>query len=591
MKKSIIRLLPVAVLFCLVWACQKNVDTELEPAIPVDSLPFVEIPDNTVSTSFQGVVMNEAGLPLAGVSVKAGGRMVSTDEYGVFRIDDVTVSESFGFVTAEKEGYFQGSRSVISKSGGMNYVEIQLMEKKLKGSFNAIDGAMISASSKTLVKFAPGGFVTASGKPYSGTVKVFAATIDPEEENFHSIMPGDLRGIDSNHIEKALTSYGMVVVSLESASGEKLQLAAGKPATITMSIAESMVGNAPATIPLWHFDETSGKWREEGMAVRTGDSYSGTVSHFSYWNLDVPTDFVYVTLKVEDNQANPYGYATVRITNLRNGSTGITHTDSTGALRTWVPKASPLRVEVLDKCGHVLASSGQAALQGDKDLGLLTVEPENAITVHGTVLDCNGLAVESGFVKVFLQGLYYNGEVKDGAFSVAVNYCGGSTEGLIHAVSGATGKNSTPAAIQLVGSDVDAGEITACNDDAPAMQFIAFRIGERNYGMTFPPDSLTIGINGTKTNIWMVKGNDGVVTDAVSFELNDTLPHQFAAGPMQVLLEADGVPYQQGGTDTVRVNVTRYDREFIELNFEGNMTAQGSPAAEPVSGRLRVQRW
>ncbi len=59
-----------------------------------------------VNTAFVGKITNEAGEPLEDVAVTAGTRTINTDEYGVFRLNDVTISEQFGFLKAEKTGYF-----------------------------------------------------------------------------------------------------------------------------------------------------------------------------------------------------------------------------------------------------------------------------------------------------------------------------------------------------------------------------------------------------------------------------------------------------------------------------------------------------
>ncbi len=38
--------------------------------------------------------------------LRLAARTINTDEYGVFRLNDVTISEQFGFLKAEKTGYF-----------------------------------------------------------------------------------------------------------------------------------------------------------------------------------------------------------------------------------------------------------------------------------------------------------------------------------------------------------------------------------------------------------------------------------------------------------------------------------------------------
>jgi uncharacterized protein YfaP (DUF2135 family) len=50
--------------------------------------------------------------------------------------------------------------------------------------------------------------------------------------------------------------------------------------------------DAPATIPMWWFDEDAGVWREEGAATLEGNVYTADVAHFTTWNWDLPLDDV-----------------------------------------------------------------------------------------------------------------------------------------------------------------------------------------------------------------------------------------------------------------------------------------------------------
>ena len=118
-------------------------------------------------------------------------------------------------------------------------------------------------------------------------------------------MPGNLTGLTTNNEQKLLQTYGMIAVELEGGAGEKLNLAAGKIATISMPIPASMVASAPATIPLWYFNDTTGVWIEQGTATKQGSNYLGTVSHFSFWNCDVPSNFVNLKMTLNNQSQQP----------------------------------------------------------------------------------------------------------------------------------------------------------------------------------------------------------------------------------------------------------------------------------------------
>src|SRR5436190_1738060 len=84
------------------------------------------------------------------------------------------------------------------------------------------------------INFSPG-FVTASnGTTYTGNVSVSAHYLDPSDPNFSAYTQGDLKAAGANNPQGALQSFGVVVVEMDGASGNKLQLAAGKKAIITL---------------------------------------------------------------------------------------------------------------------------------------------------------------------------------------------------------------------------------------------------------------------------------------------------------------------------------------------------------------------
>jgi hypothetical protein len=108
-----------------------------------------------------------------------------------------------------------------------------------------------------------------------------------------------------------LYSYGILRVKLTGTNGEDLQVAPGKTAGLTVHIPEKQLATAPATIPLWFFDEETGVWKEEGEATRQGNKYVGTVKHFTDWNADDPKDRATIIGKVADCKGKPFLESTV----------------------------------------------------------------------------------------------------------------------------------------------------------------------------------------------------------------------------------------------------------------------------------------
>ena len=103
-----------------------------------------------------------------------------------------------------------------------------------------------------------------------------------------------------------LSSYGMMAVELESSAGEKLQIKSGSTATLSLQFLLQLESSAPATIPLWYVDESTGLWKEEGTATKQGNNYIGTVKHFTYWNCDIQVQTVMLTGTFKTANGQPW---------------------------------------------------------------------------------------------------------------------------------------------------------------------------------------------------------------------------------------------------------------------------------------------
>lgn len=119
----------LALPFIFVLSCQREIDFDPSLTPPVPKNMTVE-----------GVITNEAGLPLKEVTIKAGNVQVTTDLNGSFRAINVTMTSGEAFITATKNGYFTGSRTFFPREGSNNFVRIQLLERKEAASLNGATG-------------------------------------------------------------------------------------------------------------------------------------------------------------------------------------------------------------------------------------------------------------------------------------------------------------------------------------------------------------------------------------------------------------------------------------------------------------------
>ena len=320
-----------------------------------------EVPTNGMMTAtFTGAVQPNDWGYLPGVTVTSGDQTTQTDINGMYKLDRVKVVNGRAVVKFQKNGYMSVVRSVPFKS--VTRLDVSMRECQ-KTSFPSTTPPILTMGypEQMKVELPFEGFVTESGAAYNGVVEAQFVYLDPDDAVFPNQMPGDLSAQRSDNTEAQLVSYGMVAVDLNDGSGNKLQLAPGKTATLTFSVPEKFKGGTlPASIPLWSFNEETGLWVEEGVANLNGagDAYVGTVTHFSWHNLDMPELRATLNVKVLDNTGNAVPNVMVNIDGQRkvytdNNGIATCTVPSNTAMVVWVPSESYGNyAEVLNEYGY-----------------------------------------------------------------------------------------------------------------------------------------------------------------------------------------------------------------------------------------------
>lgn len=466
--KKLTNLLAIMVFMFTIHSCKKNEIAATDPIVPYD-------PGTTVTTTVAGKVLNQTGDALNGVTITIGSQTVVTDASGSFIIPKATLSKNAGVITATKAGYFTGSRTIRPKESVVNNIVIQMIKKTVTGSFTNASGGTVTTNGSAKIDFPAGAVVTKSGAAYTGTVKVSAYYLDPTSNTINTEMPGDLRGINANNNEQILTSYGMVNVELNGSNGEALQLATGKQATLTMPLPSATQGAAPATIPLWYFDETKGMWIEQGTATKTGNTYVGTVSHFTWWNCDWGGGPLTLTAKFVDANGNPLNnYHVYYITNTGwGGGGGHGYTASDGSLTGNIPANQTIVVKVMsDQCNSTLYTATVGPFTQNTDLGSITVIlPTNTLLqFKGTVVDCNNNPVANGYAIIHFGNDTRYSYISNGNLNSINWYCSTVPTGTatIDIFDMSTlKKNASPITVNVTGAGTyNINQVAACGVQA-----------------------------------------------------------------------------------------------------------------------------
>ena len=368
-----------------------------------NNIPNPSTYNQTVTADIAGQVIDENGNPILGAIVKTNTHTCITDSDGFFLFMQISTSKNKTTLEVTKPNYFNGYRTMNIIANQDNYTKIRMIEKKNPSNFNATIGGLVQVNGGGTINFAANSIVNKStGAPYSGNVTVYSSWIDPTSDKLGELIPGALRGIDNSEEEKILESYGMIGAELYDDNNQALQIAPGNNAQITFPIPASLSSNAPTTIPLWHFDGTTGMWKEEGFAQKQGNEYVGSVSHFSFWNCDVPSNFVQFEATFKNANGTPLVNAHITITNIANSTSRFTTTNSFGKVAGAIPKNANLKLDVfLPLCNTIMHSQNITTTTADVSLNniIVNIPPTNQVIITGTILNCTNEICKNGYVK------------------------------------------------------------------------------------------------------------------------------------------------------------------------------------------------
>ena len=372
---------------------------------------FSEYFGSEITSHFVGRVIDTNQNPIEDVVVTIGSSIASTDANGVFIINNASIYEQFGYVKASKVGYLNGSRSVVP-TAGTNTITIMLLEETIAGTTLSGISETISLSNGASVAL-EGNYINEDGSDYSGSVNVIMHLLDPTDDNMNDQMPGMLYAENSEGAERMLQTFGMI--------------AAGSFAEITVPLDPSLVATAPSTIPLWYFDEAQGYWIEEGEANLVGNAYVGIVTHFSFWNCDIPAKSVNLCLRLTNLMSNPLANMRVTLTSTIFGTTEG-YTNNAGEVCGVIPKDESLEIKLYNStiCDDALlytwfigpfANDAELNLEIDDTVDLVSE------TVTGFFNTCEGDPVNNGYVIMDYGNQTTTSLVTNGYFEFNVAHC------------------------------------------------------------------------------------------------------------------------------------------------------------------------
>lgn len=423
-------------------ACHDDIEDDRTVTSGPEFIPTVI---SEVETDVIGYVYDEDENPVADVliSLHVGSDITTTttNEYGIFQFSTQPLDGLGTYIKAQKDGYILGSDRLdpVSNTGTL-YSYISLFTLNTNKSFAGTDGGKIDVDGGGSITFTANSIVDDQGSAYDGSVIYTAKRIASDDPKLADQMPGGLYGLASDGSNVTLATLGMVAVELRDPNGNELNLTPGKTALVNFPIAEKDRANAPSEVKLWSFDETNGLWIEEGMATRVGDAYEAAVSHFSFWNCDVPYPLVQVCGSVIYENGEPATGVQVLVTTDGFGA-GAGYTDSEGRFCGKMPKGAELTLTITSwACQDVFTTVTVGPFTSNSTIDPISIESVSPFVFSGSVLcDMDG---EAEALVVIQSGNYnfFTTADQNGEFSIIVNdqLCENEAEFSIFAISQST---------------------------------------------------------------------------------------------------------------------------------------------------------
>jgi len=355
---------------------------------------------------------------------------------------------------------------------------------------------------------------------------------------------------------------------------------------MSMEVPAEMQSKAPATIPMWYFDEAAGLWKEEGIAKLSGRVYTANVAHFTYWNYDAWFPIVKWTASfVYEN--GPASNVSVCITILELETRKCASTNEDGVVCGMVAADELLLMEVVDPCGNVVYSEEIGPFSDSTTMGPITIA-ESAVTlttINGSAADCDGTPVTNGFARIHVgqRNHYVVLNESDGTFEITVMNCDQS-DVMITVIDEAALKQSLPQSYGYAAT-IDAGVITACEE---LMELIVLDVEGEDDDFLFLFPSVYVDQGWTTISTQDSSGSNAFFY--IGFQGDE--PGTYEITGMEIGMELSGGDYVFATQATVVISYFGDVGDFIQGTISGVLKSdpQGSGAEYNFTGTISALR-
>ncbi len=368
----------------------------------IENTEITNLGDPT-NVSFLIKVVNKQGNLLTDYQLidNHNGTTHTPDENGLVLLENINTPFDGLPIVLKKQGMMDLVRILEGATGSRKTVELTMYPFDMQSEIATGNSGTISGGGTLTL---PATLLRPDGSTYTGNVLVRSHYYDPTSSTFPQEVPGDMTAIGQNGERYTLQSFGMYNIELFDNAGNELTIPDGQTAGIEFPIPSNLASDAPSEIPLWSLDEATGKWMEEGIATKNGLLYQAEVSHFSWWNCDIPFTPIEVCMNLVDLTELPIANQTYLVSSpdlTIPYSFGVT--DQDGKLCTSVPEGLPVVIRIFVE-GQYSDPVSLGSFMEYTDLGTVSM---NLAFFHltGSAKDCSGNALSNIIVQANINGV------------------------------------------------------------------------------------------------------------------------------------------------------------------------------------------
>ena len=417
LKKYAYLLAPLLFILCLA-SCHSDVG-EVNPNTESTNQITVPLGFDEIEGRLVGYVFDQSDNPISNATVSTLNDQTTTNEFGVFALQNTIFDPQGTFVRVEKDEYLMGSDMVYPSEDGGATAKIQLLPITNESTFDASDGGTIEIQGGGSITFPPSSLIRSSGSIYDGVVKSTIYRLSPNDIHFGNQMTGGLLGIDSKGRHRVLSTFGMLAIELRGFDNQKLRIKSDKVAELIFPIDDELIGSLENNVPAWSFDAQDGLWHEKGSSTLDNNHFSVSIDALGFWNLALPSSISQVCGRlIYDNTLPAKNYVVQVKNNKLVSRIGIT--DQDGYFCGKLPMGENLKFEVLHPfCAEVIKEIEIGPFEAVGTIGDVVLDVSEEY-LSGTI-ECAGEASSNSTLIIESGGIVsLNYPNADGSFEINI---------------------------------------------------------------------------------------------------------------------------------------------------------------------------